>query len=230
MRMKRLKLKKIHGLILGSLLGGAFALSGSFMLVPIFEKSQENAKEIVQLSSDKGALEEKLESTNSNLDQANSTIEAQNKEIEIKVQLEGTVQEQKQQISSLQGEREELSNQSSTLQQEVESKTEEVNTQKEMLDEQDLMLSEKDAQIDEISNTMAELREIDDQVITNSRYVVGGFMKIADRERFSKMSRMDRHELIQETMRLSNQLESDTNKRKDLWRQAEEKIIQFREE
>jgi len=103
----------------------------------------------------------------------------------------------------------------------------EITTQKEVLDEQDMMISEKEVQLGEISETMAELREIDDQVITNSRYVVGGFMKIADRERFRKMSRMDRHELIRGTMRLSNQLESDTIKRKKLWRQTEEKIDQF---
>jgi len=106
----------------------------------------------------------------------------------------------------------------------------EITTQKEVLDEQDMMISEKEVQLGEISETMAELREIDDQVITNSRYVVGGFMKIADREKFRKMSRMDRHELIQETMRLSNQLESDTNKRKKLWGLAEEKINQFQDQ
>ena len=230
MPIKRFKLKKIHGLILGSLLGGAFALSGSIMLVPVFEKSQENAKEIVQLSSDKGTLEEKLETTSSNLKQANSTIEDQKREIEIKVELEGTVQQQQQQLTPLQGEKQQLSSERSELPQQVASQGMEIGTQKEMLDEEDLMVSEKEAQLDEVAQAMTELRDIDDQVITNSRYVVGGFMKIADRERFRKMSRMDRHELIQETMRLSNQLESDTNKRKELWRQAEEKIQQFQGE
>ncbi len=224
-----IKLKKIHGLIIGSLLGGVFALSGGVLLVPVFEKSQENAKEIVQLSSDKGVLEEKLQNTSDSLLNANNTIEGQKKEIEVKVQLEGTVQQQQQQLTSLQGEKEQLSGERTELQQQVESQGMEISTQKEMLDEQDLMISEKEAQLEEVAQTVTELREIDDQVITNSRYVVGGFMKIADRERFRKMSRMDRHELIQETMRLSNQLESDTNKRKDLWRQAEEKIEQFQD-
>ncbi|MBT3348487.1 MAG: hypothetical protein HN398_08630 [Thiotrichales bacterium] len=224
-----IKIKKIHGLILGSVLGGAFALSGGYMLVPIFEKSEENAKEVVQLSNDKSGLEDKLQNTSNELTTANSTIEEQKKEIVIKVELEGRVAEQQKQLGTLKNEKESLTTQSAELQQNLDSTNSEVSSQKDIIDEQDMLISEKEEQVAELAKSLNELQEIDDRVITNSRYVVGGFMKIADREKFRAMSRLDRHEMIQETMRLSNQLESDTNKRSGMWQQATDKALEFQQ-
>ena len=82
--MSKFKLSSLtskQGLIVGSVMGVVASLAGSYFLIPIFEKSEENAIEIVKVNENLVKTEDNLADTTNELKETQDDLSISNKKV-----------------------------------------------------------------------------------------------------------------------------------------------------
>ena len=117
-----MKITSRHGLIVGSIFGLIASAIAVYYLIPIFEKSEENAANIIEISATLDETKQQHEETTKQLESINEELTGSRTRVEELEPLQGQLTEANDQIGSLKSETEKNSSQISQLQQQIEDK------------------------------------------------------------------------------------------------------------
>ena len=213
------------GLITGSILGVVASLAAAYYLVPIFEKSELNAVEIVQVNEDLVKTEDTLADTTNELKETHTDLKASKVKIESLSHVESDLHTAKGQISELEDASQKDGIAIGELQEQVESQDENIQTLEEKKEFLKNVINEKKIAIKNRSKWIKDLEKHDDIIIKNATDLVENFMKISDSEDEDMNSRA-REKLLMDTLTLVNTLESRLNKRRIYLTELSDKLKQ----
>ena len=226
--MSKLKLSSLtskQGLIVGSIMGVVASLAGSYFLIPIFEKSEENAIEIVKVNENLVKTEDNLADTTNELKETQDDLNSSNKKIEALANVEDELRGAKNQINDLEAASERDGASIGELQEQVESQDENIQSLTDKTAQLNQVIKEKKLAIKQRSQWIKDLKKHDDIVIKNATNLVENFMKISDSED-KDMNSFAREKLLMDTLTLVNTLESRLNKRRIYLKELSEKLKQ----
>ena len=226
--MSKLKLSSLtskQGLIVGSIMGVVASLAGSYFLIPIFEKSEENAIEIVKVNENLIKTEDNLADTTNELKETQDDLNSSNKKIEALANVEDELRGAKNQINDLEAASERDGASIGELQEQVESQDENIQSLTDKTAQLNQVIKEKKLAIKQRSQWIKDLKKHDDIVIKNATNLVENFMKISDSED-KDMNSFAREKLLMDTLTLVNTLESRLNKRRIYLKELSEKLKQ----
>ena len=213
------------GLITGSILGVVASLAAAYYLVPIFEKSELNAVEIVQVNEDLVKTEDTLADTTNELKETHTDLKASKVKIESLSHVESDLHTAKGQISELEDASQKDGIAIGELQEQVESQDENIQALEEKKEFLKNVINEKKIAIKNRSKWIKDLEKHDDIIIKNATDLVENFMKISDSEDEDMNSRA-REKLLMDTLTLVNTLESRLNKRRIYLKELSDKLKQ----
>ena len=213
------------GLITGSILGVVASLAAAYYLVPIFEKSELNAVEIVQVNEDLVKTEDTLADTTNELKETHTDLKASKVNIESLSHVESDLHTAKGQISELEDASQKDGIAIGELQEQVESQDENIQALEEKKEFLKNVINEKKIAIKNRSKWIKDLEKHDDIIIKNATDLVENFMKISDSEDEDMNSRA-REKLLMDTLTLVNTLESRLNKRRIYLTELSDKLKQ----
>jgi len=226
--MSKLKLSSLtskQGLIVGSIMGVVASLAGSYFLIPIFEKSEENAIEIVKVNENLVKTEDNLADTTNELKETQDDLNSSNKKIAALANVEDELRGAKNQINELEAASERDGASIGELQEQVESQDENIQSLTDKTAQLNQVIKEKKLAIKQRSQWIKDLKKHDDIVIKNATNLVENFMKISDSED-KDMNSFAREKLLMDTLTLVNTLESRLNKRRIYLKELSEKLKQ----
>lgn len=226
--MSKLKLSSLtskQGLIVGSVMGVIASLAGSYFLIPIFEKSEENAIEIVKVNENLVKTEDNLADTTNELKETQDDLNNSNKKIAALANVEVELRGAKNQINELEAASEKDGAAIGELQEQVESQDESIQSLTDQTAQLNQVIKEKKLAIKQRSQWIKDLKKHDDIVIKNATNLVENFMKISDSED-KDMNSFAREKLLMDTLTLVNTLESRLNKRRIYLKELSEKLKQ----
>jgi len=223
---KKFKLSSLtskQGLITGSILGLGASLTAAYFLVPIFEKSESNAVEIVEVAKTLEQTEDKYADTANELKETQGDLTLSNKKLNELTNVESDLKDAKNQISELETASQKDGEAIEDLQTQVEDKESNIQdlTQKKVV--LNRIIEAKELAIKQRSEWIKELEKHDDIVIENATNLVENFMKISD-SKDKDMNSRARDELLLNTLSLVNTLESRLNKRRIFLEDLDSKI------
>ncbi|MDG2395927.1 hypothetical protein [Candidatus Thioglobus sp.] len=226
--MSKFKLSSLtskQGLIVGSVMGVVASLAGSYFLIPIFEKSEENAIEIVKVNENLVKTEDNLADTTNELKETQDDLSISNKKVASLSNVESELRGAQQQISELEDASQKDGASIGELQEQVESQDESIQSLTDKTAQLNQVIKEKKLAIKQRSQWIKDLKKHDDTVIKNATNLVENFMKISDSED-KDMNSFAREKLLMDTLTLVNTLESRLNKRRIYLKELSEKLKQ----
>lgn len=226
--MSKFKLSSLtskQGLIVGSVMGVVASLAGSYFLIPIFEKSEENAIEIVKVNKNLVKTEDNLADTTNELKETQDDLSISNKKVASLSNVESELRGAQQQISELEDASQKDGASIGELQEQVESQDESIQSLTDKTAQLNQVIKEKKLAIKQRSQWIKDLKKHDDTVIKNATNLVENFMKISDSED-KDMNSFAREKLLMDTLTLVNTLESRLNKRRIYLKELSEKLKQ----
>jgi len=203
---KKFKLSSLTskaGLISGSILGVAASLAAAYYLVPIFEKSESNAVEIVKVNKDLVKTEDTLADATNELKETHTDLKASKIKIDSLSHVESDLERE--------------------LQEQVESQDENIQALEEKKEFLKNVINEKKIAIKNRSKWIKDLEKHDDIVIKNATNLVENFMKISD-SKDEDMNSRAKDKLLIDTLSLVTMLESRLNKRRIFLEELSNKI------
>lgn len=223
---KKFKLSSLtskQGLITGSILGLGASLTAAYFLVPIFEKSESNAVEIVEVAKTLEQTEDKYVDTANELKETQGDLNLSNKKLTELTNVESDLNNAKNQITELETASQKDGEAIEELQTQVENKESDIQdlTQKKVV--LNSIIEAKEMAIKQRSEWIKDLEKHDDIVIENATNLVENFMKISD-SKDKDMNSRARDELLLNTLTLVNTLESRLNKRRIFLEELDSKL------
>jgi len=212
---KKFKLSSLTskaGLISGSILGVVASLAAVYYLVPIFEKSEVNAVEIVKVNKDLVKTEDNLADATNELKETHTDLKASKIKIDSLSHVESDLETAKSQILELEDASQKDGTAIGELQEQVESQDENIQA-----------LEEKKEFLKNVINENKDLEKHDDIVIKNATNLVENFMKISD-SKDEDMNSRAKDKLLIDTLSLVTMLESRLNKRRIFLEELSNKI------
>ena len=211
------------GLITGSILGVVASLAAAYYLVPIFEKSELNAVEIVQVNEDLVKTEDTLADTTNELKETHTDLKAPKVKIESLSHVESDLHTAKGQISELEDASQKDGIAIGELQEQVESQDESIQTLTKTKEKLNNVIVDNKIAIKKRAKWIKDLENHDDIVIKNATNLVENFMKISDSNDADMNSRA-KDKLLIDTLSLVTMLESRLNKRRIFLEELSDKI------
>ena len=225
---KKIKLSSLtskQGLIVGSIMGVIASLAGSYFLIPIFEKSESNAIEIVKVNENLVKTEDNLADTSNELKETRDNLSVSNKKVESLSNVESELRGAQKQISELEDASQKDGASIGELQEQVETQDESIQSLTDKTVQLNQVIKEKKLAIKQRSKWIKDLKKHDDTVIKNATNLVENFMKISDSED-KEMNSFAREKLLMDTLTLVNTLESRLNKRRIYLKELSDKLKQ----
>jgi len=215
-----------QGLIVGSVMGVMASLIGSYFLVPIFEKSESNAIEIVKVNENLVKTEDNLADTTNELKETQDDLNTSTKKVEALATVESDLKTAKSQISELEEASQKDGESIGTLQDQVEDQDASIESLTAKTKKLYRVIDEKKLAIKLRSQWIEDLKQHDDIVIKNATSLVENFMKISDDNDNDNSNSITRERLLIKTLTLVNSLESRLNKRRIYLKELSEKLKQ----
>ena len=225
---KKFKLSSLTskaGLISGSILGVVASLAAVYYLVPIFEKSEVNAVEIVKVNKDLVKTEDTLADATNELKETHTDLKASKIKIDSLSHVESDLETAKSQILELEDASQKDGAAIGELQEQVESQDENIQALEEKKEFLKNVINEKKIAIKNRSKWIKDLEKHDDIIIKNATNLVENFMKISD-SKDEDMNSFAREKLLMDTLTLVNTLESRLNKRRIYLTELSDKLKQ----
>jgi methyl-accepting chemotaxis protein len=215
-----------QGLIVGSVMGVMASLIGSYFLIPIFEKSESNAIEIVKVNENLVKTEDNLADTTNELKETQDDLNTSTKKVEALATVESDLKTAKSQISELEEASQKDGESIGTLQDQVEDQDASIESLTAKTKKLYRVIDEKKLAIKLRSQWIEDLKQHDDIVIKNATSLVENFMKISDDNDNDNSNSITRERLLIKTLTLVNSLESRLNKRRIYLKELSEKLKQ----
>ena len=202
------------------------SLIGSYFLVPIFEKSESNAIEIVKVNENLVKTEDNLADTTNELKETQDDLNTSTKKVEALATVESDLKTAKSQISELEEASQKDGESIGTLQDQVEDQDASIESLTAKTKKLYRVIDEKKLAIKLRSQWIEDLKQHDDIVIKNATSLVENFMKISDDNDNDNSNSITRERLLIKTLTLVNSLESRLNKRRIYLKELSEKLKQ----
>ncbi|MCS5588573.1 MAG: hypothetical protein NZ824_01250 [Candidatus Thioglobus sp.] len=222
-KFKLSSLTSKSGLITGSILGIVGSVAAAYYLVPIFEKSEENAVEIVKVNENLEKTEDALADTSNELKETHTDLKASKVKIESLSHVESDLKTAKGQISELEEASQKDGAAIGELQEQVETQDENIQALTKTKEKLNGVIADNRTAIKKRAEWIKDLENHDDIVIKNATNLVENFMKISD-SRDEDMNSRSKDKLLIDTLSLVTMLESRLNKRRIFLEELSEKI------
>lgn len=222
-KFKLSSLTSKQGLITGTILGIITVSISIYFLVPIFEKSESNAIEIIEVNKTLEKTEDEFSDTKNELKETQQDLEISNKKVQSLSNVKADLQAAVNQISQLEEASEKDNASIGELQEQVETQEENIQILTKQTQNLNSVINDKKLEIKKRSQWIKDLKKHDDTVIKNATNLVENFMKISDSED-KDMNSFTREKLLVDTLALVNSLESRLNKRRIFLEDLEEKL------
>ena len=219
---KKLTLKQLlaqltsrQGLIGGSVLGLIASLVSLYFLVPIFEKSEENAVDIIEVTTTLNDTTSKFEQTSEQLTQTSKDLATSNQKLaELKL-VEVELFSANDRISDLKESSQKNETTIINLEEEINNKNSNIESLKDRTRALKNNIASKKAALTKRAEWINDLKKRDDEIVDNAMHLVDNFMKISDTNNaFGEVSSASRDELLVDTLTLVNTLDTQRNQRK----------------
>lgn len=219
---KKLTLKQLlaqltsrQGLIGGSVLGLIASLVSLYFLVPIFEKSEENAVDIIEVTTTLNDTTSKFEQTSEQLTQTSKDLATSNQKLaELKL-VEVELFSANDRISDLKESSQKNETTITNLEEEINNKNSNIESLKDRTRALKNNIASKKAALTKRAEWINDLKKRDDEIVENAMHLVDNFMKISDTNNaFGEVSSASRDELLVDTLTLVNTLDTQRNQRK----------------
>ena len=219
---KKLTLKQLlaqltsrQGLIGGSVLGLIASLVSLYFLVPIFEKSEENAVDIIEVTTTLNDTTSKFEQTSEQLTQTSKDLATSNQKLSELKLVEVELFSANDRISDLKESSQKNETTITNLEEEINNKNSNIESLKDRTRALKNNIASKKAALTKRAEWINDLKKRDDEIVENAMHLVDNFMKISDTNNaFGEVSSASRDELLVDTLTLVNTLDTQRNQRK----------------
>jgi len=163
---KKIKLSSLtskQGLIVGSIMGVIVSLAGSYFLIPIFEKSESNAIEIVKVNENLVKTEDNLADTSNELKETQDDLSISTKKVESLSNVESELRGAQKQISELEDASQKDGASIGELQEQVESQDESIQSLTDKTVQLNQVIKEKKLAIKQRSKWIKDLKKHDER-------------------------------------------------------------------
>jgi chromosome segregation ATPase len=204
-----------QGLIAGSVIGLIALIVSVYLLVPIFEKSEENAIDIVKTTVTLNKTTQKFEQTSEQLKQTSNELDINKQKVAALKTVEGELIAAQERIVELKTVTQKDGTTIAGLQDKIADKNSNISSLKAKTQSLNNNISEKKRKLNERKEWIGELKKHDDEIVENAMLLVDNFMKISDTsDTYGMSSSKSRNELLVDTLTLVNTLDTQRNNRK----------------
>ncbi len=215
------KITSKQGLIVGSVLGVITSAVSVYYLVPIFEKSENNAAEIITVSATLEDTTQKYQQTSEELTTTSQNLETSNNRVAELEPLQGQLSTANEQITGLEKTTQQNSRVIDDLESQVSNKNSDItalNNKAEIMKDTIII---KDQALSMRREWIDDLKKRDDKIVESAMHLVENFMKIAGS---NDQPSATRDKLLGDTLTLVNKLDSQRNTRKLFVKEINEKL------
>jgi chromosome segregation ATPase len=204
-----------QGLITGSVVGLATSIVSIYLLVPIFEKSEDNAIQIVEKTATLDSTTKAFDKTAQDLKKTSEALTISTQKVASLKTVEGELIAAQERIIELKNITAKDGSSIAELQEKVENKNTDIANLTTKAQTLNNTIAAKKRDLNDRKEWIGELKKKDDEIVENAMLLVDNFMKISDTSNsYGITSSASRDDLLVETLTLVNTLDTQRNKRK----------------
>ncbi len=215
------KITSKQGLIVGSVLGVITSAVSVYYLVPIFEKSEDNAAEIITVSATLEDTTQKYQKTSEELTITNQDLETSNNRVAELEPLQGQLSTANEQITGLEKTTQENTLVIDDLQLQINNKNSDIEVLNGQAKAMENSIAIKEQALSTRREWINDLKKRDDAIVQSAMHLVENFMKIAGSDDEPSATR---DKLLGDTLTLVNKLDSQRNTRKLFVEEIDEQL------